>query len=85
MFVNQQMVKRNSNGRIVIKSSDNDVLLLSLHFYSKMTNIDVLWFQTGSITSVKDGRQFIPVIPSQENFTFAIDIHFRKISFEVPS
>ena len=61
MFVNQQMVKRNSNGRIVIKSSDNDVLLLSLHFYSKMTSIDELWFQTGSITSVKDGRQFKPV------------------------
>jgi hypothetical protein len=38
MFVNQQMVKRNSNGQIVIKSSDNDVLLLSLHFYSKMTS-----------------------------------------------
>ena len=46
MFVNQQMAKRNSNGRIVIKSSDNDVLLLSLHFYSKMTNIDKLWIQT---------------------------------------
>jgi hypothetical protein len=61
MFVNQQMVKRNSNGRILIKSSDNDVLLLSLHFYSKMTNIDELWFQAGSITSVKDGRRFIPV------------------------
>jgi hypothetical protein len=61
MFVNQQMVKRNSNGRIVIKSFDNDVLLLSLHFYSKMTSIDELWFQTGSITSVKDGRQFKPV------------------------
>ena len=61
MFVNQQMVKRNSNGRIVIKSSDNDVLLLSLHFYSKMTSIDELWFQMGSIKSVKDGRQCIPV------------------------
>jgi hypothetical protein len=36
MFVNQQMAKRNSNGRIVIKSSDDDVLLLSLHFYSKI-------------------------------------------------
>jgi hypothetical protein len=45
----------------VIKSSDNDVLLLSLHFYSKITNIDELWFQPGSITSVKDGRRFIPV------------------------
>jgi hypothetical protein len=42
MFVNQQMVKKNSNGRIVIKSSDNDVLLLSL-YYSKMTSIDELW------------------------------------------
>jgi hypothetical protein len=61
MFVNQQMAKRNSNWRIVIKSSDNDVLLLSLHFYSKMTNIDELWFQSGSITSVKDGRRFIPM------------------------
>jgi hypothetical protein len=50
-----RMVKRNSNGRIVIKSSDNDVLLLSLHFYSKITSIDELRFQTGSITSVKDG------------------------------
>jgi hypothetical protein len=26
-----------------------------------MTNIDELWFQTGNITSVKDGRRFIPV------------------------
>jgi len=42
-------------------SSDTDVLLLSLHFYSKITNIDELWFQTDSITSVKDGRRFIPV------------------------
>ena len=49
MFVNQQMVKRNSNGPIVIKSCDNDVLLLSLHFYSKMTNIDKLWIQTTGI------------------------------------
>ena len=61
MLTNQQMVKRNSNGWIVIKSSDNNVLLLSLHFYSKMTNIDELWFQAGSITSVKNGRRFIPV------------------------
>jgi hypothetical protein len=36
LFVNQQMVKRNSNGRIVIKSYDTDVLLLSLHFYSTL-------------------------------------------------
>ena len=61
MFTNQQMVKRNSKARIVIKSSDTDVLLLYLHFYSKMTNIDELWFQTDSITTVKDARRFIPV------------------------
>ena len=60
MFVNQQMVKRNSNGRIVIKSSDNDVLLLSL-FQNDQFDIGELWFQTGSITSVKDGRRLIPV------------------------
>jgi hypothetical protein len=34
--VNQQMVKRNSNGRILIKSSDNDVLLLSLRLLQHM-------------------------------------------------
>ena len=43
MFVNQQMVKGNSNGRIVIKSSDTDGLLLSLHFYSKMTSFGFKW------------------------------------------
>jgi hypothetical protein len=62
------MAKRNSNGRIVIKSSDNDVLLLSLHFYSKMTSIDELW---DIVFGKLHHRLLVLKITSQENFTFS--------------
>ena len=61
LFANEQLIKSNSRGRIVIKSSDTDVLLLCIRYFPKMTNIDELWFQTGCVSSTKDARRFIPV------------------------
>ena len=47
--------------RIIIKSPDTDVLVLAFHFFPSLKHTKELWFQTGSITSTKDGRCFIPV------------------------
>jgi hypothetical protein len=44
---------KNSQGRIVIKSSDTDVFLFCLHYFPQMSNIEELWFQTGSVNSMK--------------------------------
>ena len=49
------------NGRIVVKSPDTDVLVLLVHYFPQMCNTCELWFQTGSISTTKDGRRYIPV------------------------
>jgi hypothetical protein len=47
LFANKKISYKNSQGRIVIKSSDTDVFLLCLHYFPQMSNIEELWFQTG--------------------------------------
>jgi hypothetical protein len=59
--MNNQFKDKNVMGRIVIKSLDTDVLVLLVHYFSRMSNISELWFQTGTITTLKDGRRYIPV------------------------
>ena len=51
-------------GRIIIKSPDTDVLVLCVHYFSKLQHTQELWFQTGTVSSTKDRRRYIPV---QEN------------------
>jgi hypothetical protein len=34
-------------GRIIIKSPDTDVLVLCVHYFSKLQHTQELWFQTG--------------------------------------
>ena len=59
--MNNQFKDKNVMGRIVIKSLDTDVLVLLVHYFSRMSNTRELWFQTGTITALKDGRRYIPV------------------------
>ena len=40
---------------------DTDVLVLLVHCFSRMSNTSDLWFRTGTITALKDGRRYIPV------------------------
>ena len=47
------MLNRNSSGRIVIKSSDIDILLLCVKYFAQMSNIVELWFQTGCVAPTK--------------------------------
>jgi hypothetical protein len=48
-------------GRIIIKSPDTDVLVLCVHYFSKLQHTQELWFQTGTASSTKDRRRYIPV------------------------
>jgi hypothetical protein len=52
-YADKQFGMKQVKGRIITKSPDTDVLVLAVHFFP--------WFQTGSITSTRDGRRFIPV------------------------
>jgi hypothetical protein len=40
---------------------DTDVLVLLVHYFSRMSNTSDLWFQTGTITALKDDRRYISV------------------------
>jgi hypothetical protein len=53
--------EKRTKGRIIVKSSDTDVLVLCVHYFPSLQHTDELWFQTGAISSTKDGRRFIPV------------------------
>ena len=45
--------------RIIIKSPD--VLVLCVHYFSKLQHTQELWFQTVTVSSTKDRRRYIPV------------------------
>ena len=53
--------EKRTKGRIIVKSSHTDVLVLCVHYFPSLQHTDELWFQTGAISSTKDGRRFIPV------------------------
>lgn len=61
LCADQQFHAKGYNGRIVVKSPDTDVLVLLVHYFPQMCNTCELWFQTGSISTTKDGRRYIPV------------------------
>jgi hypothetical protein len=48
-------------GRIIIKSPDTDVIVLAVHYYPQMTNVEELWLVTGRITGTTDQRRYIAV------------------------
>jgi hypothetical protein len=46
---------------IIIKTSDTDEIVLCIYFDKQMTNTSEMWVQMGNISSVKDGRRFLPI------------------------
>jgi hypothetical protein len=48
-------------GRIIIKTSDTDVIVLCIYFDTQMTNTSELWVQMRNVCSVKNGRRFLPI------------------------
>ena len=47
-------------GRIIIRSPDTDVLMLTVHYFPKLKSTEELWIQAGGITSTSD-RRFMAV------------------------
>ena len=65
-------------GRIIIKSPDTDVLVLCVHYFSKLQHTQELWFQTGTVSSTKDRR-----VISQYKRIVAPLVPFSPISYQL--
>ena len=61
MPADKEFGRKNTKGRIIVKSPDTDVFVLCVHFFPSMSNTKELWFQTGTITRTKDCRRYLPV------------------------
>lgn len=61
VYADANIFSNDRKGRIIIKSSDTDVLVLCVHYFPKLENTEEMWFQTGSVSNLKDGRRFLPV------------------------
>lgn len=61
LFADSFYRDENVTGRVIVRSPNTNVLLLLIHYYPQMTNTDELWFQTGVLSSARDGREYIPV------------------------
>ncbi|CAC5418200.1 E3.2.1.4 [Mytilus coruscus] len=49
------------SGRTIIRTSNTNMIVLCVHYYTYMTHTSELWVQMGNISSVKDGRRFSPI------------------------
>jgi hypothetical protein len=61
LHADKRLKELGKQGRIIIKTSDTDVIVLCIYFYKQMTNTSELWVQMGNVSSVKDGRRFLPI------------------------
>jgi hypothetical protein len=61
LHADKRLKELRKQGRIIIKTSDTDVIVLCIYFYKQMTNTNELWVQMGNVISVKDGRRFLPI------------------------
>jgi hypothetical protein len=57
LHADKRLKELGKQGRIIIKTSDTDVI----YFDKQMTNTSELWVQMGNVSSVKDGRRFLPI------------------------
>ncbi|KAK3096470.1 hypothetical protein FSP39_000527 [Pinctada imbricata] len=57
--IDSSFKRSGTRGRVIVQSSDTDVLVLCCHFLQKLTNTDELWIQKGHC--VRDGKKFVPV------------------------
>lgn len=49
------------NGRVIIKTPDTDVVVLTLYYYPRMQNTNEFWVETGRVTSTTDLRRYLPI------------------------
>ena len=61
LHADKKLKELGKQGRIIIKTSDTDVIVLCIYFDKQMTNTSELWIQMGNVSSVKDGRRFLPI------------------------
>ena len=61
LHADKKLKEMEKKGRITIKTSDTDVIVLCVHYFPQMTNTTKLWVQIGNASSVKDGRRFFPI------------------------
>ncbi|CAG2233318.1 unnamed protein product [Mytilus edulis] len=61
LHADKQFGNSNVRGRIVIRCSDTDVLVLCVHYFHHLQHTDQLWLLMGTVTSGRDGRRYIPV------------------------
>jgi hypothetical protein len=48
-------------GRIVIRCSDTDDLVLYVHYFPQIQHTEELWLYMGTVSAGKDGIRYIPV------------------------
>jgi hypothetical protein len=61
LHADKRLKQLGKQGRIIIKTSDTDVIVLCIYFYKQMTNTSELWVQMENVSSVKDDRRFLPI------------------------
>ena len=61
LHADKRLKELGKQGRIIIKTSDTDVIVLYIYFYKQMTNTSELWVQMGNVSSVEDGRRLLPI------------------------
>ena len=54
LHADKRLKELGKKGRIIIKTSDTDVIVLCIYFDKQMTNTSELWVQMGNVSSVKD-------------------------------
>ena len=61
LHADKRLKELGKQGRIIIKTSDTDVIVLCIYFDKQMTNTSELWVQMENVSSVKDDRRFLPI------------------------
>jgi hypothetical protein len=49
------------HGRVVIRSADTDVLVLTIHYLPQWEHVSELWIETGHTLDYRNSHRFIPV------------------------
>ncbi|KAK3085631.1 hypothetical protein FSP39_006444 [Pinctada imbricata] len=61
LHADSEFGSRNVKGRIVIRCSDTDVLVLCIHYFGRLKHTNELWLYIGSVVKGRDSRRYIPV------------------------
>ena len=61
MSANEIYQSRGVQGRIIVSSSDTDVMVLLVHYFPQMKNTSKVWMRIGRTTSTVDKRRYVPI------------------------